>query len=239
MAAGLFSGPAGLHAGPPASLEVGPFSSATPGKSLPAGWMPQTFSKIDRHTEYSLVEEGNTVVVRAVSDRAASGLIRAISIDPAEYPVISWRWKVGNVLKKGDVTRKTGDDYPARIYVSFAFDPQRASALERLKHRAATLLFGDDVPYRAISYIWGSNSPAGTVTANPYTERVMMFVVRSGDAAIGQWLTEQRNIREDYLSAFGEEPAMISGVAIMTDTDNTGESATAWYGDIVFSRDLP
>jgi hypothetical protein len=29
---------------------------------------------------------------------------------------------------------------------------------------------------------------------------------------------------------------MISGVAIMTDTDNTGESATAYYGDILFKK---
>ena len=235
----LYSGPAWLRAEPPASLEVGRFSSASVGETLPAGWMPLTFSKIERHTDYTLVAEDGSVVVRAVSDRSASGLIRAISIPPDKYPVISWRWKVGNILNKGDVTRREGDDYPARIYISFAFDPQRASMLERLKHRAARLIYGEDVPYRAISYIWGSNSPAGIMTENPYTERVMMFVIRSGDTQAGQWLTERRNIRADYISAFGEEPAKISGVAIMTDTDNTRESATAWYGDIVFSEGLP
>jgi hypothetical protein len=29
---------------------------------------------------------------------------------------------------------------------------------------------------------------------------------------------------------------MVSGVAIMTDTDNTRESATAFYGDIIFKK---
>jgi hypothetical protein len=71
---------------------------------------------------------------------------------------------------------------------------------------------------------------------NPYTDRVMMFVVESGEAKLNQWVVEERNIYEDYKKAFGEEPPMISGVAIMTDTDNTGESVTAYYGDIVFKK---
>ncbi|NOR41634.1 MAG: DUF3047 domain-containing protein [Gammaproteobacteria bacterium] len=206
-------------------------------ENLPDGWQPLTFSRIDRHTEYSLVEDGDTVVVKAVSEQSASGLTRAVSIDPVEYPVIQWRWKVNNVLQKGDVTSKDGDDYPARIYITFAFDPDRAGYLERLEHEATRLIRGEDVPYRAISYIWGSNSPAGTMIENSYTERAMMFVVQAGSERLQQWVTERRNVYEDYKMAFGEEPTMISGVAIMTDTDNTRESATAWYGDIVFRKE--
>jgi len=72
------------------------------------------------------------------------------------------------------------------------------------------------------------------MVANSYTDRAMMFVVQGGSGKLRQWLTEERNVYEDYKNAFGEEPTMISGVAIMTDTDNTRESAVAWYGDIVF-----
>jgi hypothetical protein len=230
----LLMGPGLTHARSPGQLEAGVFSSARPGEILPAGWQPLTFRRIERHTGYSLVEEDGTVVVRAVSDRSASGLTREISIDPEEYPVIQWRWKVNNILHKADVSSKDGDDYPARIYISFAFDPDRAGYLERLEHKAARLILGDDVPYRAISYIWGSNSPAGTMVANAYTDRAMMFVVQGGSEKLQQWVTQERNVYEDYKKAFGEEPAMISGVAIMTDTDNTQESAIAWYGDIVF-----
>jgi hypothetical protein len=225
-----------MHAQPPGTFEAGMFSSSRTGETLPKGWQPLTFPRIDRHTEYSLVREGDTVVVKAVSDQSASGLARAVSIAPAEYPVIQWRWKVNNVLHKGDVTSKDGDDYPARIYITFAFDPDKASYLERLQYAAAQLIQGQDVPYRAISYIWESNSPAGTMVANPYTDRVTMFVVEAGDAKLRQWVTERRNVYEDYKKAFGEEPTTISGVAIMTDTDNTGESAVAWYGDIIFVR---
>jgi hypothetical protein len=180
------------------------------------------------------VENEGTVVIKAVSEQSASGLTRAVYIDPREYPVIQWRWKVNNVLQKGDVASKEGDDYPARIYITFAFDPERTGYLERLEYEAARLLLGSDVPYRAISYIWGSNTPVGTMIANAYTDRVMMFVVESGAGKLQQWVTGKRNVYTDYRQAFGEGPPMISGIAIMTDTDNTGESAIAWYGDIVF-----
>jgi hypothetical protein len=232
----LLTGPELLHARSAEHLEAGVFSSASPGEGLPDGWQPLTFRRIQRHTDYSLVEEDGRVVVKAVSYQTASGLTRAISIDPNEYPLIQWRWKVNNVLQKGDVTRKDGDDYPARVYIAFAIDPDRASFLERMEHRAAQLVRGQDDPYRAISYIWGSNSPAGTMVANAYTDRVMMFAVQGGRENIRQWLTQQRNVYEDYKKAFGEEPTMISGVAIMTDTDNTQESAVAWYGDIIFRK---
>ena len=59
-----------------------------------------------------------------------------------------------------------------------------------------------------------------------------MFAIRSGDKEAGKWLIDERNIYKDYLQAFGEEPPAILGIAIMTDTDNTGERATAYYGDI-------
>jgi hypothetical protein len=232
----LLTGSELLHARSTGHLEAGVFSSASPGEGLPDDWQPLTFRRIKRHTEYSLVEEDDRVVVKAVSYQAASGLTRAISIDPAEYPLIQWRWKVNNVLQKGDVTRRDGDDYPARVYIAFAFDPGRASFLQRLEHRAAQLIRGKDVPYRAISYIWDSNSPAGAMVANAYTDRAMMFVVQAGGEKLQQWVMQERNVYEDYKKAFGEEPTMISGVAIMTDTDNTQESAVAWYGDIIFRK---
>jgi hypothetical protein len=64
----------------------------------------------------------------------------------------------------------------------------------------------------------------------------MMIAVESGESKVNQWVCEERNILEDYKKAFGENPSMISGIAIMTDTDNTGESATAYYGDIIFKK---
>jgi hypothetical protein len=64
----------------------------------------------------------------------------------------------------------------------------------------------------------------------------MMIIVESGEEKLNQWVSEERNVTEDYQLAFEQDPPMISGVAIMTDTDNTGESATAYYGDILFKQ---
>ena len=136
------------------------------------------------------------------------------------------------MLEKGNVLRREGDDYPARIYISFTFDPDRLSGTDRLKYKLYSLLHSEPPPLAVLNYIWDNHSPAGTIVNNAYSNRVRMIVVESGSAHLGQWRSEQRNLFEDYKKAFGEAPGRITGIAIMTDTDNTAESATAWYGDI-------
>lgn len=226
-----------VHAGD--QLAVGQFSASTenPG-ALPENWEPLTFGKIERHTRYALVREQGIMAVKAESNASASGLIRKISIDPKEYPVIQWRWKISNVYEKGDVSKKNGDDYPARIYIAFAYDPDRVGLFEKAKFAAVKAIYGEYPPIAAINYIWGSHAPVGTRVPNPFVDRVKMVVVESGPARANTWITEERNIYEDYKALFNAEPPMISGVAIMTDSDNTGEASEAWFGDIVF-RSVP
>jgi hypothetical protein len=228
----LFSGNAfGLDV-----IEAGKFSAAPIEDTLPPNWKPLTFKKIERHTTYKLVRDNETVVIKALAEASASGLTREIKINPKEYPIVLWRWKVMNILKKGDVHKKGGDDYPARIYITFEYDPSKLSLFEKVKYEAIRLLYGEYPPLGAINYIWESKAPIGTIVPNPYTDRVMMFVVESGPSKLNEWVNEERNLYEDYKKAFGVDPPMISGVAIMTDTDNTGESATAYYGDILFKK---
>ena len=217
-------------------IEVGKFSAATVGQGLPDGWKPFAFKKIEKHTIYTLVKDDNTVVIKAVAEASASSLTREIKINPKEYPVVQWRWKVMNILNKGDVHKKEGDDYPARIYITFEYDPSKLGLFKKAEYQMARLLYGENLPLAAINYIWESKAPVGTMVPNPYANRVMMFLVESGPSKLNQWVNEERNIFEDYKKAFGQEPPMISGIAIMTDTDNTGESATAYYGDIAFRR---
>ena len=151
-----------------------------------------------------------------------------------QYPVLHWRWKVDNVLEKGNVRIKEGDDYPARLYITFAYDASKVGFFEQAKYAAAKLFYGEYPPLGAINYIWASRAAVGLQVANPYTNRVRMIVVQSGRKHVREWQVEERNVYQDYLAAFGKEPPMISGIAIMTDTDNTGESARAYYGDIEF-----
>jgi len=217
-----------------AVVDVGKFSTAAEGNIPPAGWEPLVFPKIARHTGYVFVKDGDAVVVKATSAAAASGLTHRVKIDLRKYPIIKWRWKVSNVIEKSDVTRKAGDDYAARIYVTFAYEPEKVSFVKKLKYKAGRALFGQDIPIAAINYIWESKTPVDTIVDNAYTDFVKMIVMESGKDKVGQWVDEERNLYEDYKKAFGSEPPMVSGVAIMTDTDNTGESAIAYYGDIAF-----
>ena len=219
----------------PALLEVGKFSAAPVGQALPDGWKPLTFKKIPKQTAYELIKDGDAVVVKAVSDASASGLTKAVNIDPKEYPIVRWRWKVENVLKHSDVTRKDGDDYSARLYITFAYDPDKVSLGKKLKFKTGQAIFGD-IPIAALNYIWDTKTPIGTIVENAYTDFAQMVVVESGMQKVGRWVSEERNIYEDYKQAFGEEPPLMNGVAIMTDTDNTKEQATAYYGDIQFAK---
>ncbi|MGH7166302.1 MAG: DUF3047 domain-containing protein [Nitrospiraceae bacterium] len=228
--------PSLLQADSGAVLEIGKFSASAEGGALPGGWKPLTFKKIERHTTYTLVKDGEAIVIKAVSEAASSGLTKEIKINPKEYSIVEWRWKVSNIYKNGDVSRKEGDDYPARLYITFEYNAGKVGFFKKAQYEAARMLYGQYPPGGAITYIWESKAPKGTMVLNSYTDQVMMFVVESGAERLNQWLSESRNLYEDYKKAFGQEPPVISGVAIMTDTDNTKESATTYYGDIVFRK---
>ncbi len=216
-------------------IQIGAFSKADVHAPLMDGWEPLTIKK-RAVTDYTLVEDSGTVVVKATSKASASGLVKRVMIAPEEYPILTWRWKVGNVLEKGDVSRKKGDDYPARLYITFDYDPSDLSLGDWIKYKVLRLLGYKDIPLRALNYIWANRAPVGTIVPNPYTHWVMMIAVQSGSEHIKTWQVEVRNIYEDYEAAFGEKPGRITGIALMTDTDNTGESATAYYGDISLCR---
>jgi len=236
LAAALAAGPANERAASENERTGLHFGWSAPGPDgLPPGWEPLTFPNVRRHTRYEIVSEDGAAVMKATADASASGLIHRVDADPRETPVLRWRWKVENLIGGADITRKGGDDYPARVYVAFAYDPSRASLGQRIQYGVARLIYGEYPPHSGLNYIWEGKAPAGTIVSNPFTDSVRMVVVDSGPARLGQWVQHERNIRDDYRQAFGEEPPRISGIAIMTDTDGTGESATAFYGDISLS----
>jgi hypothetical protein len=218
-------------------VEVGKFSNLHTGSNFPATWKPLTFKKVKQHTRYELVTDNGVVVVKAASNSSASGLIRKVEIDPKIYPVVTWCWKVNKIYEKGDVTKKKGDDYPARIYITFKYDPDKAGFFEKIKYDIAKTFYGEYPPAAALNYIWASNAPEGTIVPNPYTDQAMMIAVESGAQKLNSWVEEGRNIYQDYKKAYGEEPPLISGVAIMTDSDNTKESAVSFFGDITFHKE--
>ena len=213
-------------------LRVGDFSGLSVSEELPPGWEPLIFPKVERQTVYSLYNDTGRTVVRAESSNSASGLIHRKRIDPRHYPYIRWRWKVDRVPGKGDVSSKSGDDCAARLYVAFAYDEREAGWLERLWYRTTSLFAGEELPGSALTYIWASKATKEAVIDNAYADSAKMIVLQSGNVRSKEWIEEQRNLLDDYRLAFGHEPTEIIGIAIMTDTDNTGEEVTAYYGDI-------
>ena len=210
-------------------LRLGDFAPPTDPTAPPAGWEPLTFPRVSRHTRYAVVLDGQRWVLRAESDAAASGLYHPLDLDPKVYRVLSWRWKVDHVLATSDPRRKQGDDYAARVYVAFRYDPATASVWERSRFGAYRLFYGRYPPGLALNYVWESRLPVGTVLANAYTARARMVVARSGPAEAGRWVTETRDVYEDFRRIVGGEPPRIVGIAVMTDTDDTGERAVAYY----------
>jgi Protein of unknown function (DUF3047) len=214
------------------------FSSAMPGGPPPDPWKLVTLAKIKRQTRYSLVRDADTTVLRADADASMASMMHPLHFDPRDHPVVEWRWKIAHLLRKSNIATKAGDDFPARFYVLFDYDISRLPFATRAKIRVARAFFGEDVPLAVLCYVWDGKSIKGTTAWSPYTDRVRVIVAESGEAHVNQWVTVRRNIVDDYRAAFGEDPPQVSGVAVATDTDNTGESAVAFYGDIRFLKSV-
>ncbi len=217
-------------------LAVAAFSAAKPGGALPAGWAPLSAANIKTLTRYTLIDDDGVTVLRAESRAGASALSRPLRVDPAELPWLRWRWKIDNLIAAADLRTRKGDDFPARLYVMFDYPLDRLPFLERTKLRLARALFDPGLPAATICYVWDGKAAAGTIAASAYTGRVKMIVVESGAARVKRWVDVERNVAADFRAAFGEEPPLVSAIAVGTDTDNTGSFATAYFGDIMFYK---
>jgi len=216
-------------------IYVGAFSAYGQEGRLPPGWRPWILKNVKRHSTYSEVADDGGAV-EALADHSASGLMRRVAIDPFSYPIMEWRWKVAGILEGADISKREKNDAPARIYVAFAYDMGKIGLLERMKYRIAKGVYSQFLPLRALSYTWANKTQKGSIVPMPYTGWFKQIVVENGASPVNAWITEERDVYADYRKAFGEDPAEITGVAIMTNTDNMGGQAAAWYGDIVFKQ---
>lgn len=176
------------------------------------GWQEKSFSG---HSKYELVERDGRQVLHASCAGGASVLYREQQIDLTRTPILEWSWRVDAVFAGTDERGKAGDDYPARVYV---------------------VVDGGLLPWRtlAVNYVWASTLPAGTEWPNAFTGNAAMLALRSGTDEAGAWHSERRNVRADFRRLHGKRVERIDGVAIMTDCDNTGGTAEAWFGDLRF-----
>ena len=215
------------------------FSHNQAADGLPSGWRPWTLSRFKRPTEYKLVKDDGRTVVRARASSSASGLVHPLDLDPARFPLLQWRWKVDQLIAKADNTRKRTEDSPVRLVISFAGDLDKLAFDDRLFFDQIEALTGQRLPYATLMYSGENRVPKGEVIPNRHTSRIKMVVAESGRGKLGKWQEQSRNVYEDFRRAFGEPPGRITSIGIMTDTDNTGENAHAYYGDIVFKQAAP
>ena len=160
-------------------------------------------------TEYRLALMDGRIAIRAVGRKSASGLIRRVTIDPAKCPIIEWSWSVTKIQHSADLRVKDREDVAASVFLLFG-DPG--------------FLF-DPKPVPTLRYVWTNGTlPAEAIIDNPYLPgTVRSIVVESGTDKIGSWVTERRNVVEDFVSAFGYRPTeRIHAIVLFTDNDQTG-----------------
>lgn len=194
--------------------------AAVENNKLPEHWQPLTFPSIAAATSYAIVDD--TVygpVILAESSSGAGGIVRSISVDPEKYQVLNWSWKIENTLPGSSLVSKSGDDFPVRVMISFATNDAV------LKGSRGNIL----------CYVWASEESIDSIAVNPIHNHIMTVVAASGDTHSGTWLELSRNIVDDYIRSFSAKPGRITGVALMTDSDNTRSETRAWYGPVWLS----
>jgi hypothetical protein len=199
------------------SVVVEDWSRQPAGKTgIPEGWQGQNWGS--PKYDFRIVTESPKQVLHLRSQNEGSTISKEIKVDLREFPVLEWRWKVAVLPTGGDSRKKATDDQAAQLYVVFPRFPQAVRS-------------------RIIGYVWDSTAPAGTTVRSEKTGTVTYVIVRSGSTGLGKWITETRNVAEDYKRIYGEDPSEPAGaVSISIDSNDTGSSAESYIGEIVFRR---
>lgn len=176
---------------------------------------PWTLIPIHGTGDWRLVVDSDGMSIRGHAEHSASAAMLAVNIDPVTCPVLEWQWLTESVQPSADLHTRGGDDVAAGLFVLFG-DPGPPTH----PHRVPTL-----------RYVWTAHDQVGDVIDNPYLPgTVRNIVVHSGDADVGRWITERRNVLDDYVAAFGEPPQQaIAALALFVDNDQTGEPAAVRY----------
>jgi hypothetical protein len=200
-------------------LQLLPFGQPPPEPEKPEspvkGWWMVSYLAV-APTQYSRAGKG---IIKAESLGTRSSLLKKVSEKEKDFSVLSWRWKISNVVHSAIETRKDRFDAAGRVMVIFGTE-------------AGFSLFGGRLPPGPrIEYIWASRAPVGQIFDHPAEKNCKVFVLESGDRKAGGWTEERRNIRKDFKAAFGEDPPKLAAVGIETDTDHSNERVTAYYSE--------
>ena len=213
-------------------LWVGRFNASDP--AIPAPWKIEQLNDKFPPTRYALRQWDGVQAVEAHANKSMALLGRTVAVDLKKTPILCWQWRIDAPVASADMNKKSGDDYAARVYLTFTVPPDQLGFATRTKLSLARSIYGNQVPDAAINYVWDNKQPVGTLKDNAYTDRARMLVLRSGDSLAGTWVQERQNILADFNRAFGEIGGVVHGLAIASDTDNTGGEAHAGFADFRF-----
>jgi hypothetical protein len=215
-----------LVAAPPASAQslLSPLAGAGP--EPPPPWrtalLPQQTLPA---TRFAVVELDGERVLRVESPASYGNLVHAVDGAAAAAATLRWRWRLERAVAGADLRRREGDDTALKVCVLYAMPLGQVPFVERQLLRLARARSGEDLPAATLCYVWDATLPAGTVIPNAYTPRLRWWVLRGAGSAPGRWADERRDLRADFLRAFGDEatePPPISAVLVGADADNTG-----------------
>jgi hypothetical protein len=200
-------------------------------------WRPLYFQKISRHSTYTAEMNGSESFLKAESNASASGLVYNKEFNVYNYPIVRWRWKTGNVYHDADPEKKSGDDYPIRVYIMFKYDPKTSNTIDKVKYGIVKGLYGEYPPHSTLNYVWANRTEQKTVITSPYTDKAKLIALEKGNGRTGMWQDEEINILQDYKRAFGADPPSIASIAIMNDSDNTGQQSVSYIDFIEVFKD--
>lgn len=210
------------------------FSDVAPGQVLPSGWKIYAMSRDHAKADMAIVRDRSGNVFSIDANHAAGAVAHLLDVPAAT--TLSWRWKVDHSVAQADLSKKSGDDFAARVYVFFDVPRSELSWVQRVKLSVASRSLGHAIPTAALCYVWDNRHPVGTIAPNAYTDLVRTIVLQSGDAHAGTWQGQQRDLGADFRSAFGRAAPRVTGIALASDTDNTGAHVRAWFGDLVLAQ---
>lgn len=184
-------------------------------------------------TRYLAAHHEGRPAVHAVS-RAGNSALRQM-LQPVDLPAgtqLRFSWWLAALNERADLRDSEIDDAVVRMILSFDGDRSKFSARDHLLSELAHALTGEPLPDATLMYVWDHRYPVGTVIDNPHTRRIRQLVVQSGPEDLRRWVDHERDVRADFASAFGEPMPRLKGVAVMSDSNNTGASVEAWFGPV-------
>lgn len=182
-------------------------------------------------TIFNVINWDNKVALEAIADSSMAVYSRTLSFNLKKTPYLCWYWRIDKSVEKAIMGSKFGDDYAARIYVTFT---NTQSSIFSLTKSTLMGLVGYQAPDVAIDYVWDNKNPINYQLFSPYVSQDSMIVVESGNLKSHQWILEKRNLLADLKKSFGTSSFNISSIGFASDADNTHSQAHAGFADVKF-----